>query len=109
MSEGIITLQFGMNLLGLVSICFFPILGFSKELKVSRKKIKKQNKFVYESISYAKYIQNASLNPEEEVIEHLGRDAFLFYRPKDIVSGDFYWCYKKDKEIFLVCSDCTGH
>lgn len=68
----------------------------------------KQNKELSESIKYASYIQNALL-PESGAISRILPDHFLFYKPKDIVSGDFYWIYKKKDEILIAVADCTGH
>jgi len=71
-------------------------------------KIEIKNREITDSINYAKRIQNSILPPNELLISHLP-DFFLFYSPKDIVSGDFYWFTKHDDKLFFVLADCTGH
>ena len=60
------------------------------------------------SINYAKRIQNTIL-PSKTSLDHLFDDYFVFYLPKDIVSGDFYWAQKFDQTIIWSAIDCTGH
>ncbi len=60
------------------------------------------------SITYAKRIQEAILPTLEDIRAALP-DSFIFFQPKDIVSGDFYWFNKKDDKIFIAAVDCTGH
>jgi serine phosphatase RsbU (regulator of sigma subunit) len=60
------------------------------------------------SIVYAKRIQDALLNAERSLDKHLP-NHFLIYKPKDIVSGDFYWCREIDGKIYVAVADCTGH
>ena len=72
-----------------------------QELKVAYEDIKN-------SINYAKIIQDAML-PEESVLHDNFPGSFIFYKPKDILSGDFYWI-KKEEEVFSIAvADCTGH
>lgn len=61
-----------------------------------------------ESIRYAKSIQQSILPTDNYLKETIG-EYFIIYKPKDIVSGDFYWSTEVDGKIFLVCADCTGH
>lgn len=70
--------------------------------------IEDKNKDITDSIKYAKRIQEAILPPPATVSKLLN-DHFIFYAPKDIVSGDFYWVEKKDDLIFFAVADCTGH
>lgn len=72
------------------------------------KKISYQNEQITHSINYAQRIQNASL-PAVEQLEALLPEHFIFYKPKDIVSGDFYWVEKEKDKIIVVAADCTGH
>ena len=67
-----------------------------------------KNEMITDSIYYAKKIQKAIL-PGEEPFRKYFQDIFVFYQPKDIVSGDFYWGYKTDEEILFTVADCTGH
>ena len=85
------------------------------ELSHSRKVLEEQNialgihnKFMTDSINYAKRIQTAII-PGEPEVNSLFPDSFLIFEPKDIVSGDFFWCGEvSSKKIFAVV-DCTGH
>lgn len=70
--------------------------------------LEQRNKEIVESIRYAQRIQQAVLKEEKHVSEHLP-DHFIFYRPKDIVSGDFYWAQEKDGVLYVAAADCTGH
>ena len=70
--------------------------------------IENQNKSITDSIVYAKRIQSAILPPEAHIHELL-HENFIFYKPRDIVSGDFYWIKQVNQYIVLVAADCTGH
>jgi len=109
MSKGMITLQFLMNFISVLSLCFFPILGFSKMLYKTRMTLQSHNRQIVNSINYAKYIQTATLHSEQQLNDLLNQNSFLFFQPKDIVSGDFYWAHKNGDHTFLACADCTGH
>jgi len=67
-----------------------------------------KNKHIMDSIHYAKRIQNAIL-PPESYVKKLLPNSFILYRPKDIVSGDFYWMTKKNNLVIYAAVDCTGH
>lgn len=67
-----------------------------------------KNTEILDSINYAKRIQNAILPSASVVKEHL-KDSFIFYRPKAIVAGDFYWLEFRDDKIIYAAADCTGH
>jgi len=67
-----------------------------------------QNTKINESIRAAQTIQNAIL-PNDEVIASLFDDFFVLYKPKDIVSGDFYWVDKVENKVMIAAVDCTGH
>ncbi len=70
--------------------------------------IQEKNKHITDSIIYAKRIQTAILPPEEVFSNYL-QNSFVLYKPKDIVSGDFYWIERKEKKILFAVVDCTGH
>ena len=78
--------------------------------KISKQKeqIEEQNKHITDSIRYAKRIQNAIL-PPDNYIKSVMPNSFILYRPKDIVSGDFYWIKKLDEKVVVAAVDCTGH
>jgi len=81
----------------------------NEELKEQNEQILHQKQEITDSINYAKRIQNAILPPLVE-IKNSWKDTFVFFQPKDIVSGDFYWYNKIDENEFLIASaDCTGH
>ena len=73
-----------------------------------RDQIARQNRIITESIEYASRIQSAVL-PQEKTIDRIFSDYFIFFRPKNIVSGDFYWINHVDSKIVIVAADCTGH
>ena len=70
--------------------------------------IDEKNANITSSIKYASHIQNAVL-PPIELIDKLLPDSFILSKPKDIVSGDFYWLAEKDNKIVFAVADCTGH
>lgn len=84
----------------------------SEQQKIQNDKLRRQQSELKDSISYAKNIQRAVL-PPDEIFKAAFSDFFVLYRPKDIVSGDFYWCkaFEKEGETFYVfaTADCTGH
>jgi serine phosphatase RsbU (regulator of sigma subunit) len=67
-----------------------------------------QNKQITDSIQYAKRIQTAVL-PSSKIIEEYLPDNFIFFKPRDIVSGDFYFIKKVDSTLIMAAIDCTGH
>ncbi|MFC2087008.1 tetratricopeptide repeat protein [Bacteroidota bacterium] len=73
-----------------------------------RDQIKRINQELTDSIHYAKYIQSAVL-PSSEVRNNLLGEHFIFFEPRDIVSGDFYWTTKVEERVILAVADCTGH
>ncbi|MFN7013032.1 MAG: SpoIIE family protein phosphatase [Bacteroidia bacterium] len=79
-----------------------------EEIESQRVKLEHLYNEVTDSIKYAKRIQEAILPPESEVKKELP-ESFVLYKPKDIVSGDFYWVEKVANKIFLAAVDCTGH
>ncbi len=70
--------------------------------------IEEKNRHIEDSIRYAKRIQNAIL-PPDEYVDKLLHNYFILYKPKDIVSGDFYWVNAKDGMTYIAAVDCTGH
>jgi PAS domain S-box-containing protein len=70
--------------------------------------IEEKNIVITDSINYAKRIQQAKLPRKEEIYEALP-ESFVLFKPKDIVSGDFYFFYKNDQSVIIVAADCTGH
>jgi serine phosphatase RsbU (regulator of sigma subunit) len=109
---------------GLVLVLVFSALLFSQyrqkrranlllnkqnlEIKNQHDQIKIQKKEITDSIEYASRIQNGLLPSERLLKSHL-KDFFIYYRPRDIVSGDFYWYAKVGEKIVIIAADCTGH
>jgi serine phosphatase RsbU (regulator of sigma subunit) len=73
-----------------------------------RDQIGQQKKEITDSIYYASRIQAAIL-PPDDFMEKILPEHFIFYKPRDIVSGDFYWSYQKNGKIYISAVDCTGH
>lgn len=78
------------------------------QLEIQRDVVLAQKNEIVDSITYAQRIQAAMLPPETYVTELLNEN-FILYRPRDIVSGDFYWIKQVNMSIVLVAADCTGH
>lgn len=70
--------------------------------------LKSKNIEITDSIRYAKKIQDALLLSQKEIRE-IAPESFVYFRPKDIISGDFYWMIKKGDLLYVATADCTGH
>jgi two-component system, sensor histidine kinase LadS len=77
-------------------------------LRNQNNKIQTQIKEITQSINYAKRIQRAIL-PNKYIFSSIFKDHLIYYKPKDIVSGDFYWIIEKNHNTYIVAADCTGH
>lgn len=78
------------------------------ELQIKNDIIKQKNKDITASIQYAKHIQDSIL-PSAETIKKILPNNFVMFKPRDIVSGDFYWTHQEDNAVFIAAADCTGH
>jgi serine phosphatase RsbU (regulator of sigma subunit) len=106
------------GVLVLVVTFIFWNISFRKEVKlrvVAEEKLKEtlneveeKQKEITDSINYAKRIQEAILPSFDFIKTHLP-DSFIYYQPKDIVAGDFYWAEKVGDDFFIAAADCTGH
>jgi len=76
--------------------------------KAIENEIVHKNKAITESINYAYRIQTAIL-PDMQLIRDSLPKSFMFYKPRDVVSGDFPWFYRKGDDVFIAAVDCTGH
>jgi serine phosphatase RsbU (regulator of sigma subunit) len=109
----------------IVAVVIWLILSQTRSLIKTRKLLKEKEDALYlianqkyaleqkdkdmtDSLIYAQRIQEALLPSEKYFREHF-RDSFILFKPKDIVSGDFYWIGGKDDKVFIVAADCTGH
>ncbi len=80
----------------------------SREVEKQRQELAIKNKNITSSIQYAKKIQEALL-PSDVMFKKLIPDSFILFKPKDIVSGDFYWITERNNKVFVSAVDCTGH
>jgi len=79
-----------------------------EEILIHQRKIERQNRDITDSINYASRIQSILL-PSERKNERILEEFFLFFKPKDIVSGDFYWAEQYGDCSIVAVADCTGH
>ena len=77
-------------------------------LEKKNDELAEMNEKVTDSIIYAKKIQDAIL-PHDELFRSMLPDSFVLYRPRDIVSGDFYWIHQQGSKVYVAAADCTGH
>ena len=73
-----------------------------------RDEMSKQKKELTDSIRYALQIQKSML-PSDSLVKNLIKEYFVFYKPRDIVSGDFYWVNEVEEKVIITVGDCTGH
>jgi tetratricopeptide (TPR) repeat protein len=78
------------------------------EADLQRELVEEKNHEILDSINYAKRLQEAIL-PPGKLIKQWVHDHFILFKPKDIVSGDFYWFEKTDNHLYFAAVDCTGH
>jgi len=78
------------------------------EIEAQRDLVFAQKKEITDSIAYAQRIQAAIL-PNKSYMDEVIPDSFVLFRPRDIVSGDFYWIKEVDNSVVIVAADCTGH
>ncbi len=101
--------------LGLVVILLFFLVRVSTERRRANLRLEEQNKVIAEknkditdSITYARRIQQ-SVMPDERILQKTVAEYFIFNRPRDIVSGDFFWLAEKGSRTYIAVADCTGH
>lgn len=78
------------------------------EIITKSKLLEESSRDIKDSIMYAKRIQ-LSLLPEKSQLKNVFPDSFVFFKPKDIVSGDFYWLHEMEGKVIVAALDCTGH
>jgi len=79
-----------------------------KEKELTRQTLLHQRRELMASLKYASFIQKAVL-PDLRYMENILKDFFVLHKPRDIVSGDFYYCSRKEEYIIAAAGDCTGH
>lgn len=101
--------------LGLLSVSVFSIYRryrFKQKanlvLEKQKQEIEQKNELITDSIDYAKNIQELVL-PDDNKVHHLFPDSFILYKPKSVVSGDFYWMSQVGNNLICAITDCTGH
>lgn len=94
----------GAIILGLL----FFLFRMNQKRKIALEESEAKTREIIASINYAERIQRASL-PSSTLLEETLRDGFIFFQPKDIVSGDFYWIEEKENVTYFAVADCTGH
>ena len=77
-------------------------------LRQQKAEIERKNRDITDSINYAKRIQTSIL-PPTDILEAKFPESFIFFAPRDIVSGDFYWVNELKGKVMCCCADCTGH
>lgn len=82
--------------------------GYYKSIKDINEKLEQQQFEIIQSLKYASYIQQ-SLFPSVKDLAKVFTKHFVFFKPRDIVSGDFYWIHKAGDQIIVAVADCTGH
>lgn len=112
--QNVITYSITLGLIIVLAFSFF----ISNRLKVARQQkriiesqkqiVDEKQKEILDSIHYAQRIQNAILAKEEDIKINFP-ESFLFYKPKDIVAGDFYFYESTATHVFYAAADCTGH
>lgn len=100
------------GLIIIILIVLFSLVFLYRQFTKTRKQklvIESKQKEIKDSISYAKKIQDAIMT-SAVYIEDILPKSFIFFQPKDVVSGDFYWVYQSSKNaIYIAVADCTGH
>lgn len=79
-----------------------------EEIEIQNRKLEILYKHITDSIRYAKRLQDAIL-PAQSTVDRLLPESFILFKPKDIVSGDFYWLFETKERTFIAVIDCTGH
>ena len=100
----------GVLFAGIILVIGFLMFVY-KQLNNTKKQklvIEDKQKEISDSIVYAKRIQTAIL-PSSKIVKQNLKDSFIYYLPKDIVAGDFYWMEKVGKKTLFAAADCTGH
>ncbi len=81
----------------------------TQELQEQKVIVESKNHEIVESIQYARFIQQALLPLESEIQSSFDENAFVYYAPKDIIAGDFFWFEKRNNLSWFAVADCTGH
>lgn len=114
------TTNLWVTIYGLITALFLILAGWAvysyvktnnrikRELEQSKNETEEKNNEITSSINYAKRIQTAIL-PDLAYYNQFIPNSFIYYEPKDIVAGDFYWAVKTEEKLLIAVADCTGH
>lgn len=100
------TICSGIVLAGILS--YIKIRAANRQITKQKEIIEEKNQDITDSIIYAKRIQEAIL-PMNKSLKSYFSDSFILFKPRDIVSGDFYWFTEDEEKSIIVVADCTGH
>lgn len=113
--EGLI---YPLAIIGLISICIIvyllilyiksETLGYEEKIMSAYKDLDEKKNYILDSLNYAASIQMAVFGSKSQILKHF-KEGFILFKPKDIVSGDFYWYGSVGDEKIIVSADCTGH
>jgi serine phosphatase RsbU (regulator of sigma subunit) len=112
--QKILLIAASIGLLLVIILAFFIFRGSQQKQRANeiiseqKKIVEEKNQEITDSIHYAKNIQQAML-PASDLIDGLFPEHFVFFRPRDIVSGDFYWVGHRGGKKYFAVADCTGH
>ncbi len=101
----------GFLLIGIIITIIILLRSKQKHnsfLEVKNDEISQQKEEITASITYARRIQQSVL-PDERILQKSGLEYFILNKPRDIVSGDFYWLADKNGKTYVAVADCTGH
>lgn len=114
----VVFIVIGVVVLGLLAVLYFAFRKIKRinsrleaqknEIECQKNLILVKNEQITDSINYARKIQDSILVPEAK-IKRWVPDMFIYYKPKDIVSGDFYWFSRFENKYVITAIDCTGH
>lgn len=115
LSDELLRFTFIPNLIFTFALCTIMVLQFrivshkyEQVIKEKARLLFEKNREITDSITYARHLQKAILPPLSMLDKYLP-EYFLFYKPKDIVAGDFYWLEEKNGIVYLAAADSTGH
>lgn len=112
--QRIIIYSVSSGLFLILLLALFIFIGYKQkkkdnlEISEQKKLVDEKNKDILDSIRYASRIQQAIL-PPIDFVEEIFTEHFIYFEPRDIVSGDFYFADKIDDRLFWATADCTGH
>ena len=111
-------LTYPLAIIGLISICIIvcllilyiknETLDYEEKIISAYKNLDEKKNYILDSLKYAASIQKAVFGSKSQILKHF-KEGFILFKPKDIVSGDFYWFGSVKDEMIIVSADCTGH